>query len=301
MLDNFAREALIAVPPEVLGGQVEGWFLVVQENLTDENGNQRSWDEFADAMRSSEAASSFGPAVDTLIEVMAPNSGAWPDIAAQLVHESAEELTAAYGEALDAAAAAGYEQQGEQGWADEAVAPQEPQAAQDPAQVWARLLADGGDWSGWNGSDEEWERWRDWFYSVAAPFGDDAAALARQRLEPLEGLSLADRVAGLKEQGFTLAQAEDALKAQQQEAQAAVGELMDVSIDSIIDGALSALNLASAVADDLKPLLRERLETAATSQPELFTQRTPAQMEELRAQLQTELEAELRSVLEAAS
>jgi hypothetical protein len=76
---------------------------------------------------------------------------------------------------------------------------------------------------------------------------------------------------------------------------------MDVSIDSIIDGALSALNLASAVADDLKPLLRERLETAATSQPELFTQRTPAQMEELRAQLQTELEAELRSVLEAAS
>ena len=190
MLDDYARQALTAVPPEALGGDVEGWFDFVAENLADENGNTRTWDDFAEALKNSPEAGSFGQAVDAFTEEMAQSSSEWPGIADQWAQESGSELAAAYEEALAAEASP------------------EEQGGTSPAELWAALVAAGGNWSAWDGSEAGWVQWRDWFYDVARTRGgDEGEALARQQIGGLDKASLPERIAGLEGQGFTVGDA----------------------------------------------------------------------------------------------
>jgi len=171
--------------------------------------------------------------------------------------------------------------------------------AADPGELWNRLIAEGGDWSAWDGSDEGWAQWRDWFYQRAEALGGaQGDALARERLGWAESSPLAERVAGLQQQGITVTGAVAALAAQQERARATVDELVKTNIDAVIDGALGALNIDAALAAHVKPLVQERLEATAASQPELFAGLTPEELENLRNQLQQELETELRSAME---
>ncbi|TDP95145.1 hypothetical protein [Labedaea rhizosphaerae] len=370
MLDDYARQALIAVPPDVLGSDVEAWFQFVAENVADESGSSRTWDDFAEALKNSPEAGSFSQAVDVFTEEMAQYSSEWPGIADQLAQESTAELAAAYAEALAEPAAAEQQSPGElwaqlvadggdwsawdgseAGWAQwrdwfynvaatragaegEALARQQigpmdafplPQriagleqqgftvgpaaraAAQapvkrDPGEVWAELVAEGGDWSAWDGSEAGWAQWRDWFYNVAATrAGADGEALARQQIGGLEGSPLAERVIGLQQQGFTVTGAAAALEATQQQALATVDGLVTEDIDGIIDGALAAVNIDSALAEGIKPLVRERLEATAAAQPELFAGLGAEELDNLRNQLQQELVDELQSVVTPAA
>jgi hypothetical protein len=172
----------------------------------------------------------------------------------------------------------------------------------NPGELWSRLVAEGSDWSAWDGSDEGWAQWRDHFYQLAAALGGpQGEELARQQIGWAETSSLADRVAGLQQQGLTVTGAAAALAAQQEQARATVDELVQTNIDTVIDGALAALNIDAALAAHVKPLVQERLEETAASQPELFAGLGPEELENLRNQLRDELESELRNAMQPAT
>lgn len=364
MLDEYARAALTMVPPDVLGGQDEAWFQFLLDNVGDETGNPRSWDEFARAVRESPEGGSFGQAVEILTEELERDASGWPAIADQLVQETAPDLVTAYHEALEEAAAASDGAESgdlwsdlvaeggdwsnwdgsDDGWeqwrdwfyevatgrgeaadsmareqlgsldevslaeriagleslgftiSDAARAAAEGAAEQDPGEAFAALVSEAGDWSDWDGSDDGYAQWRDYFYGVAASHGEADEMLARERLDPLDGATLADRIAGLQEQGFTVAGAQEALEGQQQEAQETVDALVNDHIEAIIDDALSAVSIDPAMFGDLKPLLQNRLESVAQSQPELFV---GEELDKLRDQLQGELQQELQTAAAA--
>lgn len=70
---------------------------------------------------------------------------------------------------------------------------------------WQRLVArHGPDWSGWDGSETGWVQYRDWFYTVANSFDREVYAESYHRLDPLNGLDVAARIAALRELGFTI-------------------------------------------------------------------------------------------------
>ncbi len=169
-------------------------------------------------------------------------------------------------------------------------------AERKPDEVWAELIGDGGDWSDWDGSEDGYTQWRDYFFAVAASRGEADEALARERFEPMEQGSLADRVAFLQQSGFTVPGGSDALAGKQQEAQATVDELVNSDIGEIIDEALAAVNFDPQMAGSIKPLLQEKLESVAESQPHLFV---GAELDKLRAQLQDELKHELQVAADA--
>jgi hypothetical protein len=172
----------------------------------------------------------------------------------------------------------------------------------DPGELWNRLVAEGGDWSAWDGGEEGWVHWRDWFYQLAAAQGGaQGDALARERIGWAENSPLAERVSGLQQQGLTVTGAASALAAQQKQARGTVDELVKTNIDAVVNGALAALNIDEALAAHVKPLVQERLEATAASQPELFAGLKPDELENLRNQLQNELETELRNAMQPAT
>src|SRR5690242_8642599 len=91
MIDESAKAALLAVSPEVLGGQVEPWFDAVI-TAAQEDGSVLGWDDFLRRLKES----SFGQAVDQFEQGMRDNSSAWPSIAPQLVSEGASQLASQY-------------------------------------------------------------------------------------------------------------------------------------------------------------------------------------------------------------
>jgi hypothetical protein len=184
MIDESAKTALLAVSPEVLGGQAEPWFDAVI-TAVQEDGSVLGWDDFLRRLKDS--GSSFGQAVDLFEQGMRDDSSAWPNIAQQLINEGASQLASQY----------------EQVWAEQLAEP----GADDEVDVtaaWEGLVAESGDWSAWDGSDAGWTQWRDWFYSVAATHGDTVEAAAREQLDWMDGLPLAEKVAALTERGFTV-------------------------------------------------------------------------------------------------
>jgi hypothetical protein len=71
---------------------------------------------------------------------------------------------------------------------------------------WQRLVArHGPDWSGWDGSEVGWVQYRDWFYVAANSFDHEVYAETYRRLDPLNALEPAARIAALRELGFTIA------------------------------------------------------------------------------------------------
>jgi len=183
MIDESAKTALMAVSPEVLGGQAEPWFDAVI-SAAQEDGTVLGWDDFLRRLK--ESASSFGQAVDLFEQGMRDDSSAWPNIAQQLINEGASQLASQY----------------EQAWTDQLADPGADEV--DVAAAWEELVAEGGDWSAWDGSDEGWAQWRDWFYSVAATHGDAVEAGAHEQLDWMDPLPVADKIAALRERGFTV-------------------------------------------------------------------------------------------------
>jgi hypothetical protein len=184
MIDDAAKTALLAVSPEVLGGQAEPWFDAVI-SAAQEDGSVLGWEDFLRRLKDS--GSSFGQAVDLFEQGMRDDSSAWPNIAQQLVNEGASQLASQY----------------EQVWSEQLAGPDSGDEV-DVAAAWEALVAEGGDWSAWDGSDAGWAQWRDWFYSVAATHGDTAEAAAREQLDWMDALPLAEKVAALTERGFTV-------------------------------------------------------------------------------------------------
>jgi hypothetical protein len=62
----------------------------------------------------------------------------------------------------------------------------------------------GPGWAGWDGSAEAWPRFRDWTYAAANAEDPRLYAAAYERLDELDSASPAERVARLREFGFTI-------------------------------------------------------------------------------------------------
>jgi len=71
--------------------------------------------------------------------------------------------------------------------------------------LWAAAVeAYGPAWAEWDGSEEGWEQYRDWFYDATNNDNPESYAVAYEKLNPLNELGLAQRVAALRDFGFTV-------------------------------------------------------------------------------------------------
>jgi hypothetical protein len=84
----------------------------------------------------------------------------------------------------------------------------QPPAAARPAappDPWDQAVAAyGSGWAGWDGTEASWPRFRDWFYAATNALDPAVYAAVYARLQPLDGLAPADRIARLTESGLTV-------------------------------------------------------------------------------------------------
>lgn len=224
-MDAETLEAVAVV--DIDPSQAAEWFDLVHGAHSASNGD---WDTFSEQLRSA-AGGSFDTAVETFLWYAADHGGI--ELVGKLVADMAA-LPSAYASSRQHAA--------------------EPQS-----QSWDTVVQQfGPGWAEWDGSEEGWMRFRDWTYSSANAENPELYGAAYEKLDPLGGLPLAERIARLTELGFSV---------QTSAAAAAPGE---PSSDPIIE-------------ESLAEALREVPGAEAL---------TPEQLEQMRAEIAEELASE---------
>jgi hypothetical protein len=110
-----------------------------------------------------------------------------------------------------------------------------PPAPEDP---WAGVVDRyGPSWAGWDGSEQGWQQFRDWTYSVTNAEDPQLYATTYERLDPLNALGTAERIARLTELGFTVA-----ATAPQQPVDTATQAVVDEVVAPAMDELLASLN-----------------------------------------------------------
>ncbi|GAB1515939.1 hypothetical protein [Actinophytocola sp. KF-1] len=143
---------------------------------------QEHRDDF-DGFRSAFEGRGFGAAAEELIRYLDDHGRL--ELLAELTEERPDELAAAYlrlGEAGDEA-------------------PGSPGG--DENALWQAAIDQfGGSWAAWDGTEEGWAEYRDWFYDATNSQDPAMYAEAYERLDPLNDLDLAQRIARMRDFGF---------------------------------------------------------------------------------------------------
>ena len=75
--------------------------------------------------------------------------------------------------------------------------------AQPSGSPWDAVVHQfGADWAGWDGSESGWAEFRDWTYTAANAESPEMYAAAYERLNPLNALAPAERIAKVAELGL---------------------------------------------------------------------------------------------------
>lgn len=165
--------AIVDIDP----GQAEEWFDLVAGaySASDEN-----WDAFSEQL-SAAAGNVFGVAAEVFLEYAADHGKT--ELIGRLVAELPE-LPSVYASSKVLA---------------------EQSAAQQDGASWDAIVAQfGSGWAGWDGSEAGWMQFRDWTYTAADALSPDLYVLAYDKLNPLDELPVAERIAILAELGFTI-------------------------------------------------------------------------------------------------
>lgn len=158
-------------------GQATEWFDLVNSAYLASNDD---WDTFSERL-SSTAGGTFGTAAETFLRYAADHGKI--ELISKLVADL-RELPSAYARSRERAA--------------------QPQP-RSGGSSWDTVVQQfGSGWAGWDGSEAGWAQFRDWTYSSANAQSPEMYALAYEKLNPLNGLPLAERIAKLAELGFTV-------------------------------------------------------------------------------------------------
>jgi hypothetical protein len=161
--------AVVDIDPSQAGE----WFDLVHGAHSASDGD---WDTFSEQLRST-AGGSFDMAVETFLDYAADHGKI--DLVDKLVADLGA-LPSAYASSRE-------------------------HAAQDQPQSWDTVVEQfGPGWAGWDGSEEGWVRFRDWTYSSANAQDPELYGAAYEKLDPLNALPLAERIAALTGFGFEI-------------------------------------------------------------------------------------------------
>jgi hypothetical protein len=155
--------------------QAAEWFDLVDGAHSASNGD---WDTFSEQLRST-AGGSFDTAVEAFLGYATDHGKT--DLITKLVADPGA-LPAAYASSREHAA--------------------QSQSDDSPWDTVVRQFGPG--WAGWDGSEEGWTQFRDWTYSSANAQGPELYGAAYEKLDPLGGLPLVERIARLTEFGFEI-------------------------------------------------------------------------------------------------
>lgn len=152
--------------------QAEEWFRIIRDTYSDTT----DWDMFQEKLTASTGG--FGAAAETFLRHVAEHGRI--ELIGRLVADF-DALSTSY-----AGAKAG------------------PETPMDGGLWEAAVEQFGSGWAGWDGSADGWVEFRDWFYAAASSYGPEMYAVVFERLDPLNDVPLAERVARLTEFGFTI-------------------------------------------------------------------------------------------------
>ncbi|ONI76130.1 hypothetical protein ALI144C_36195 [Actinosynnema sp. ALI-1.44] len=167
-MDAETRNAIAVV--DIDPGQAGEWFDLVNDA---HSASDDDWDAFSDQLRST-AGGAFGAAAEAFLEYAAEHGRI--ELVNDLVQDLPE-LPSAYAVIREQAAGSPWD---------------------DVVQQF------GPSWAGWDGSEEGWAQFRDWTYSSANAQDPGMYAAAYEKLDPLNGRPLAERINQLTEFGFTV-------------------------------------------------------------------------------------------------
>jgi hypothetical protein len=146
-------------------GQAEEWFELVNGAYWASNDD---WDKFSERL-SATAGSAFGTAVEEFLRYAADHGKT--ELIGSLVADAREHSSAATGDGV----------------------------------LWDAVVRQfGAEWAGWDGSEAGWAQFRDWTYTAANTQSPEMYAAAYEKLNPLNGLAPAERIAKLAELGLAV-------------------------------------------------------------------------------------------------
>lgn len=122
---------------------------------------------------------------------------------------------------------------------------------QDPGVLLGEVVARfGADWAGWDGSEEGWGQYRDWLYNATNHVDPAWYAAIYEYLNPLDSMTVPDRIAYLSSWGFTVSGAEAAPEPFQDAAPEAFrDEVPDEARDGVEDQVQDAAVVEEVVSD----------------------------------------------------
>ncbi|MFI7672122.1 hypothetical protein, partial [Actinophytocola sp. NPDC049390] len=135
----------------------------------------------------------------------------------------------------------------------------------EPGDVlWAAAVERfGSAWVSWDGSDSGWVEFRDWFYSATDSQAPEMYALAYERLDPLNGLGVGERIVQLRELGFDVSGAEvpePSIDPFDEEAAAELSQDLEQAMAALTEEELATLEeLRPAATQKLIDILGEKL------------------------------------------
>ena len=145
--------------------QAEEWFELVKGAYGASNDN---WDAFSERLRAT-AGNAFGTAAEEFLRYAADNGKI--ELISGLVAD-VRELSS---------------------------------AATEDGVLWEAVVQQfGKEWAGWDGSETGWAEFRDWTYTAANTQSPEMYAAAYEKLNPLNGLAPAERIAKLAELGLAV-------------------------------------------------------------------------------------------------
>jgi hypothetical protein len=166
-----------------------GLFFRTVEEVYEQLGADADFSGFKDKFVAQANMEGFGTAGEQLA-AKAEGDG-WRDFIKALVDEGSRSLASRCDDSLDGVA----------GMFDDAEAGAE---AKDQERWETAVTKYGPAWAAWDGSESGWVEYRDWFYEATSADDERAYAAAYEKLEPLNTVETAERIAQLKEFGFTI-------------------------------------------------------------------------------------------------
>jgi hypothetical protein len=118
----------------------------------------------------------------------------------------------------------------------------------------------GADWAGWDGSDTGWAEYRDWTYTAANTRGPEMYAAAYEKLNPLNALAPAERIAKVAQLGLGVDMSEPADPAAES---AALAEGIERAIDEALKEIPGSEALTAEELAEIRAALAEEIARVA--------------------------------------
>lgn len=143
--------------------------------------------------------------------------------------------------------------------------PTEP--AQPSGSQWDTVVQQfGGGWANWDGSEAGWAQFRDWTYTSANAQNPDLYAAAYEKLNPLNDVALAERIAKLTEFGFAVhAQAPSAAQAAEAISPEELNETIERAVAEVLKEVPGAENLTAEEVAEIHAEIRAEIEREVAS------------------------------------